>query len=295
MKRTRAGAAWRLLFLLFVSPGCLPPQEPASWVNGLRILAVKAQPPEVSLGERSHLTALVVDTAGRSLSVDWSECLHGPPQGQLIDRDCVLPDSAEARRPLGGGLAIDVTLPQSVDPQRLGLPDRSGGVYLPYVVQIAAGDSSLAAIYRLRIGTSLSTPVNRNPVLLGVFAVEGPTNGGSGEMASTLDEETPRVVRAGDTLTLRADFADGSAEKYVRKEARGNEPPVLHQVVETLSVSWFSTAGTISAASSGSERPDVILKLDEHLPQSGKPIDLWVVGRDERGGVDYLHRTLLFQ
>lgn len=295
MKRTRAAAARRLLMLSLVIPGCLPPQEPASWVSGLRILAVKAQPPEVGPGERSHLTALVVDTAGRSVHVDWSECLLGPLQGQLVNRDCVLTDRADARRPLGSGLEIDVTMPQNIDPQRQGLPDGSGGVYLPFVAQIGAGDSALGAIYRLRLGTSLSTPVNRNPVLLGIFTIEGPLQGGSGEMASTLDEETPRVVHAGDALTLRADFAEGSAEPYVRKEPRGNEPPVSRRVVETLSVSWFSTAGTISVAESGSERPDAILKLDEHLPQSGKPIDLWVVGRDERGGTDTLHRTLLFQ
>ena len=32
-----------------------------------------------------------------------------------------------------------------------------------------------------------------------------------------------------------------------------------------------------------------------HLPPSGTAIDLWIVGRDERGGTDYLHRTLQFE
>lgn len=295
MKRKRSIVAWRLFSFALLAPGCLPPQEPASLVSGLRILAVQAQPPEVGLGERSRLTALAVDTAGRDVRVDWSECLLGPPQGQLISRDCVLADSVGARQPLGSGLAIDVTMPPNLDAQRLGLPDGSGGVYLPLVAQLGAGDRVLWATYRLRLATPGSTPVNTNPALLGLFTIEGSTAAGAGETARALDEAAPRIVHAGDALTLRAAFAEGSAETYVRKEPRGNEPAVPHRVVETLSVSWFATAGTIAAGTSGPERPDAILTFDEPLPPSGTPIDLWAVGRDERGGADSLHRTLLFQ
>ena len=113
--------------------------------------------------------------------------------------------------------------------------------------------------------------------------------------AQVLDAARPRAVHAGDALTLRADFTEDSAESYVVQEPRGNEPPLVHPIVETLSVSWFSTAGTIAAAASGGQRPDVTLKFDAHLPASVALVDLWAVGRDERGGTSYLHRTLDLQ
>jgi hypothetical protein len=42
-------------------------------------------------------------------------------------------------------------------------------------------------------------------------------------------------------------------------------------------------------------KPDTTLKLDKYLPASGTPIDIWVVARDERGGTDALHRTLIYR
>lgn len=295
MNWMHAARVGRIVIGALLHASCLPAQEPASWVQGLRVLAIRAEPPEVSLGERSHLTALVIDTAGRDVHVDWSECLLGPPQGQIIHRDCVLPDHADARQPVGSGLEIDVTLPDRVDAARLGSPDGGGGVYLPYVAHITAGDSTLSAIYRLRVGTSLSAPVNRNPTLRGIFTIEGSMEGGAPGEAQVLDAARPRAVHAGDALTLRADFTEDSAESYVVQEPRGNEPPLVHPIVETLSVSWFSTAGTIAASASGGQRPDVTLKFDAHLPASVALVDLWAVGRDERGGTSYLHRTLDFQ
>jgi hypothetical protein len=265
------------------------------------VLAIKAQPPETPPGQKSMLTALTVDTMGRPLDIGWSECLLPPLQGQIVNPDCLLGPAASSRRPLGSGPQLEVTMPAMDSVQSLGLPDATGGVYLPLIAQVTAGSDTLVASYRLRLGTG--SPANQNPMLTGVFTVVAPEAGaadagspGAGEVVTALDPATPPVVHSGDQLTLRASFAPGSAEAYQIQDPRGNAGTIMPRgVTETLTLSWFATAGSLSEGSSGVERPDQVLKLDQHLPPGGTAIDLWVVGRDERGGTDYVHRTLRFQ
>jgi hypothetical protein len=70
-------------------------------------------------------------------------------------------------------------------------------------------------------------------------------------------------------------------------------PP--RSVTETVRISWYTTAGEFDTDVTGPAKPDTTLKLDKHQPAPGTTIDLWVVARDDRGGSDVMHRTLLFQ
>jgi hypothetical protein len=70
-------------------------------------------------------------------------------------------------------------------------------------------------------------------------------------------------------------------------------PP--RSVTETVRISWYTTAGHFTNEVTGVAKPDTTLILDKHLPPSGTQIDLWVVARDERGGLDVLHRALVFR
>lgn len=294
-------AALMLPCLEILLSGCLPEQDPASYVTGLRVLAIQAQPPEAQPGQSSTLAPLVVDTRGRPLNIDWSLCLVPPFQGEAVNSNCLVADAGGTRRPLGSGLQFTVTMPMAVSAQTLGLPDATGGVYLPLIAQARAGSDTLIASYRLRLGTR--APANQNPMLAGVFTVVAAQDGaadagspGAGDTVTALDPAIPLVVHSGDQLTLRALFGSGSAETYQIQDPRGDAGTIMPRTVtETLSLSWFATAGSLSEGTSGAGLPDEILKLDQHLPASGTAIDLWVVGRDERGGTDYLHRTLSFQ
>lgn len=291
-------AALMLPCLELLLSGCLPQQDPASYVTGLRVLAIKAQPPEAQPGQSSTLVPLLVDTLGRPVNIDWSLCLVPPFQGQAVNSNCLIADAGGTRQPLGSGLQFAVTMPMAVSAQTLGLPDATGGVYLPLIAQARAGSDTLIASYRLRLGTP--APANQNPLLAGVFTV-GAAQGGAGspgadDTVTSLDPAIPRVVHSGDQLTLRAMFATGAAETYQIQDPRGDAGTIMPRTVtETLSLSWFATAGSLSDGTSGAGFPDQILKLDQHLPASGTAVELWVVGRDERGGMDYLHRTLTFQ
>jgi hypothetical protein len=65
-------------------------------------------------------------------------------------------------------------------------------------------------------------------------------------------------------------------------------------VVEMLQTSWFSTAGKFSHERSQGPDATTVLELDALLPAPGNAIDLFAVIRDDRGGTDYVHRTMTF-
>jgi hypothetical protein len=162
------------------------------------------------------------------------------------------------------------------------LPDATNGIYLQVRERVDADDKTLVATYGLRIhltrfgGIVNPNPPNQNPTLL------------------PSDDAVPATVHANDKVTLRATVTPESAESYVVYDGdpRTTAP---RTVTETVRVHWFTTAGTFSNDVTGIAEPITTLTLDKHLPPSGSTIDLWVVARDERGGCDTQHRSLVFR
>jgi hypothetical protein len=197
------------------------------------------------------------------------------------DLDCFNVDSASYLQLVGNGLSVPVVMPD-LAASALGAPDTSGGVYLPLRADVSAGSDSITATYHLRLATE--SPPNHNPQITGIEQVTAEARDG-GVTAAPLDDATPLVVHAHDSVTLRLTIAEGSAETY---SVNGKS------VTEYLVDSWFSTAGTWMKDVRGADS-DAVLLLDQFLPQSGSTIDIWAVLRDGRGGVDYVKRTLSFR
>ncbi len=255
------------------------PDPPVSFVAGLRVLGIKADPPEAAPGGTAAITALAVDTSGAAPDATWSACFAPPMAGQAVNPDCVQPSgSSSDLQPVGQGLSITATMP-AVDPAALGAPDVTGGVYLPLVGDVRDAAGGVAAVYRWRLAGS-GAP-NANPTLATVYRLDP---GGS---PVTLDAASPLPVAAGDALSLGTTFAPGSAEDYTRADGT--------PVTEVLTTSWFCTAGTLSVEKTSAVQPETVLRLDQRLPPSGSAIDLWAVARDERGGTDFAHRVLLMK
>jgi hypothetical protein len=265
--------------------GCSSKGDPIAYVNGLRVLVVRADPPDVPAGGLSMVSALAIDTANRPIAMTWTQCLNPPLQGDQVNPDCITNDAAEYLVPIGSGLSITTTMPM-VGPSALGLPDASGGVYVPLIAHVRAGMDTMIASYLLRL--NVGAPPNQNPTLSGVFEVLDKADGGAGGATVPIDDAHPRAVHAGDKISLRATFAPGSAEGYLLSD---------RPVTETLTVWWYSTAGELTDdnATGGDVRDWTLDLTSFHLPASGSTIDLWVIGQDERGGADYLHRTLNFE
>src|SRR6185312_1775150 len=128
--------------------GCgVPDLGAAGLVQGLRVLGVQAEPPEVEPGQQTMLTAWVADTKGGTIDVTWSACLL--PSDGVANAGCT-DGSGNGLVGLGSGLTLPVTIPD-VDSSNLGPPDATYGVYLPIVAHVVDGPDSVDAIYRLRI------------------------------------------------------------------------------------------------------------------------------------------------
>jgi hypothetical protein len=122
-----------------------------------------------------------------------------------------------------------------------------------------------------------------NPVFTGVSVIDP-----SG--ATPLDEAVPRVVHAGDELTLSASFNPASNEPYLSPVGG----PSGGLVTEVITTAWFSSGGEITPSANASD-PTINLRFDQRLPAPGATIDLYIVARDERGGTDTAHRTFQLQ
>ena len=258
---------------------CADPFDPASYVQGLRVLAVRAEPPEVAPGGSTTLTSLAVDTTGAAVQIQWTACTEPAVTGSgVINPACFGGGPAPYLVPLGSGSQVAATIP-AVTPSDFGPPDASGGLYLPIVLDAGSASGAVKASYRLRLAQG-TTP-NHNPALSGMYVVAA-----DGTL-TPLYEGTPLAVGPGDQVKLRVEFAAGSAETY--------QTLVGGTVTEILRASWFATGGSLSEPVTGEAKPDTVWSADEHLPPSGGTVDLWAVGRDERGGTDFIHRSLVMR
>jgi hypothetical protein len=267
--------------LLAWASGCeADDQAPRTFIAGPRVLAIKAQPPEVPPGASATVSVLVAGAQAEPVTVSWDRCLLAPLPGQASNPDCVTNVQASYLEPIGQGLTVTATMPADITADALGEPDASGGVYLTLVARVTVGAAEpFAAVYRLRLGAA--TGGNQNPMLTSFFVSDA---AGS----TPLDEANPLAVAPGDLLTLGVTFAAGSAETYTAPMV-GSSGGSVKEVVRTA---WFSTAGDFSNERTNDMQPTTVLSLEQRLPAPGAIIDIYAVARDERGGVDYAHRTL---
>jgi hypothetical protein len=273
--------------------GCGDNPTPYSLISGLRLLGAKSEPAEAAPGDAVKLTAYAVNLDGSVITVDWAACAVAPAPGTgTINDACITSEGAPDLVPLGSGAMVRAALP-SVPREVLGDPDFTGGIYLPIRLRVqdatgaSQGGKGIDGVYRMRI--SQGGPPNHNPTLQEIFTVTGAADG-SVASRTVLDEATPLPVRSGDALTLRATFTADSAETYMGPAGDGTIVPV----VETPSVSWFTTGGSWSNDRTDPDS-DTVLRLDQHLPAPSGKIDLYILGRDGRGGLDYAHRALQLQ
>lgn len=299
----------------------------SSHVDKLRVLAVRAEPPEVAPGQETVLTALTAQPlvpAAPPLSRLWLACalLAGPstppPFGvsepvydpslpacseQPAARLCQLgsgataryvPDAAVAGSSGSAQLLITVVVSDAGTAsdcmldiaQHGGLPTRP--------------DHCVVALKRLTVSEPARTlplgtpapPPNRNPGLTS-FELRDPQAG-----AQSLLGDGAEIVAASARKTLAASRADDAAE--IKPDG----------TYEQLSVSWFATAGKLDGGrstfdpsgcdsqlqcarrqptpeSSTRFSPPSTAELAMSAPAGGK-IALWVVVRDDRGGVGWL-------
>lgn len=245
-----------------------------------RVLAVVADPAEGKAGETIVYTALVAGPTGPILdSLAWAFCTSpkAPSEDNVVSVQCV---AGEALIELGdgrttsGAIPMDACLAFGPDTIKPGFrprdPDPSGGYYQPVRVTVdgllafglsrvscdlanAAGD--IAAAYRK------GYVANANPVLAPLHLP---------------------VVHAGDAVTLTAAWAEPESFLYFDQ---------LHQTLvtrrEAMRISFFATAGAmdLDAIAVGEDDPATSAATTWHAPVMPGPQTLFLVLRDERGGI----------
>lgn len=205
-------------------------------------------------------------------------------------------------------------------------PDSTGGYYQPLILQVTANGTSIPTLGETRVTCGLAggngeqleqykarTKSNENPELTTVTV---PTLGDA-ELSAD-DAAQPLTVSASKAFALRATWpacptspscgdgicSPGEATQdcpddcTMPKGCGGSEPfayldPENHVVVdrhEAMRVSWFATGGALENDRTGRQEGEFAETTSDNTwtaPAQAGPVFLWVVLRDDRGGVDW--------
>jgi hypothetical protein len=297
-----------------------------------RILAVQSAPAEAAPKDSVQFTALYVDGHGRVASpvLQWDYCNARKPLAELgpVSAQC-LEASGSWFSPIGGGAQVSGTVPDVAcrqfgpdvpepepgqPPGRPVDPDTTGGYYQPLRLLASTPSGDVIAVEEMRLTCGLTGATadqssefhtcyhaNVNPVVDSLAA--------NGAVLATDEQGATNPVHVGDRLALTVSWADcpadgtaptcpagctrtagcTGAEPYVRFDGTTG---TLSCQQETLSVAWFATGGTFDNDRTGPGTPATTSANVWHAPSQPGPVTLWVVLRDDRGGVGWAEYLL---
>jgi hypothetical protein len=279
--------------------GCadVPDEEPAALAQ-TRVLGVVAEPPEAAPGDMVSLELVLAGPHGpvERGSAIWTFCRTPKALREPGFASAACLEGQD--RPLAAqGLMIDAQVPDDACTLFSGRtdadlrprdPDATGGYYQPLRVRSPDGELTLA---RLRLLCPLTdAPIavvqayaqkyvaNRAPTITDV-EVDGETLGADAGSEQTLSgAELELVVRAGEGARERYLLFDRTQGKLIERE-------------EQLTASWFVSAGTLSTAESELDTRGLGRARLRPDPRH-KVVSLWVLVRDDRGGLSYASRRL---
>jgi hypothetical protein len=294
--------------------GCSGDLPPSSGVVGLRLLAVRAEPPEVAPGATTILDTLTVapptlDGGAPSPSYLWLACPEAPEA--FAPSACSTPDDggAMANVPscavapaaplclIGASPTVRFTPP----------PDGSSVVITVIVGDASAGGAIACAMDAARNGGAPSPGSACVVAVKGLSVTRSATPNHNPTLdALTLDgmpltDGSARFTAGGAPRTLAATRTAGSSE--IELCAPGDAACTTSGQREPLSISWFATAGAIASGRTPFQPApcdDACLKADPppsvstqwSPPADGElaaaEVDFWAVVRDGRGGVGWL-------
>ena len=278
-------------FLLLALAACQEHMADSSYVDKLRILGIRAEDPEMTVTLRggaqvipvfdptsTALSALVADPkgAGRPVTLAWSVCtLQGIGEDASnfnCDGDNGLPLAGAAFSPtlLAGALARKgITLDLSSG-AGYGASLQSGvPVYL--WLRAYAGAETTAALKRVVLSSRATR--NRNPRLTGVLA-DGVDITRAGEVS----------FKAGRDHEFTPVWDAASLDSYV-DELNGQT------VAEVPFFSWFATEGDWKQVYTDPSAPQNRWRAPTLADGKPRPVDMWFVMHDKRGGNDWYALT----
>ncbi|MFT3710693.1 MAG: hypothetical protein QM817_23975 [Archangium sp.] len=293
-----------LLVLVVLLCGCNASFKPETLVDGLRVLAITASPPEVDPGQPAGLDVLQLDPSrpGGKTTVVWVGCEPDPidfNRSACNDTSALLQPTAFATFPPGVRLlgfgthaayASASTLFDGLTPED---PVRSNGTSGPVLavvigeeVKPTSSDEELRVLFGrierqevqtvmalTRITVTQRSKKNQNP-RLAAFELDGVAQPKGAKLQ----------LHEGATVTLLPRVTDDSRELFSVLLPNGPE-----EKSETLVASWYSTSGRFDQAridvSEGALTKFIVpgALADDPVPEK-RTGTLWTVVRDGRGG-----------
>ena len=289
-----------------------------SIVSTLRVLAVRAEPAEAAPKAPVMFTALVVDASGRrdDASIDWAYCNDRKPLAELgpVSTSC-MQRASDGLAELGTGSHVEAAaqetacrqfgpdVPQAKTGEPSGRPvdpDATGGYYQPLRVLLSTDNVDTFTLGRARLTCGLTGATseqladfksryraNANP------AIDALTMAGGTVVASEGMGE-PAVVAPGAHIALRVSWTEcrdrtadcGGAETYAVFDLT-TRSVVDHR--ESIRAAFFATGGAFVDDRVGRDANDTATFVDNgwEAPRGPGRVHLWVVLRDDRGGVGW--------
>jgi hypothetical protein len=292
------------LLPLLGASACFPEFEDRPYLlDRPTVLAVQSNPAEVIQDQVLGLTALVATPSGTVTEpLAWAFCTEPRrvEERTSVTASCLAGDSLEpiedpaAARMLKDGCyrfgPVSPPTEEGEPPRRPSDPDPTGGYYVPVRVDYQAGggtDASSFGFVRLRCDLAGATR--------DIFdAYQKAYTNNLNPAISDLAFE-PQVA-AGATTELSLLAAPDNNEPYVVYSATDAK---LYDRVETLSVAWYVTGGTLT-------QPKQTLTSDElalgmrfetswQAPATAGTFYGWAVLRDDRGGVSWRELLITVQ
>lgn len=261
-----------VLLLLACGPACQGPPEVRETLRELRVLAIRAVPPEARPGDKVKLSVLAFAPKNQTLQVTWHLCTS-PEQA---DQGC-----HQTSPNIGDKDTIELTVPDNylANPTPL---ESFRGRYLPVTLVVRAGDKELIATKRITVSTN---PSNKNPELTGLTLTP--------EGGAPLTE--PYKAQFQKRVLLQPTLQDGAQQTFTLIDPQGNKQ---EKTPETLYFSWYVTEGTMQKGYLTQENPqDKNARNNTWIaPEKADLSDtvtLYLIARDSRGGVHWLSRTIL--
>ncbi len=300
----------KLLLLALLVPcavACTDTFRPPSLVDGLKVIAVRAQPPYVAVlsGTGSVLDAKVVGVpADEPLCHAWALCLYASSaNGQfgcidpLLQVDLGVDATASASVAAVGQLLQGLQTYSASHPG-LGQPNDATPTKLPATTQapeitVLFGVAQRAAFGGVCPATASAFLqagcVDRDRCVIGQRSLrlarderdrhENPTFTGL-QVAEKVQIDGASVVVTTDEVALSPTWKAGT----VGDEATGAVP------ASTLLLAWYATAGTFERQRSYDAVPGNTWKADVSVATPAA--EVWVVAHDALGGVAWLSVTL---
>lgn len=273
----------RSALVLVALAACRMDFPPAWRVDGLRVIAVTLDPPEIAPGETTQVHVIAVDPQMRAVSMRWVAC---PPTVGQTSPSNFLCDSPLAVR--GESDRFALTAPQI----------RAGSAVIPVAIRVAVcaggevtiddagashctGSDSWEVTRTLRIS---ATERNQNPVVESVLLDGTPWP----------DGVSPRVTactgRANCVHPVRVVLGDTAREVYLSGGAAGGA-----MIRERITTHYYATGGTLQTAARSDPTESVTADMQQNwtAPTDAATVDFWFTVDDGRGGVTELTRRLI--